>query len=138
MSGCGGSSGAVQTSSSTTSLVARADAICRRLNAELVANLPKSVSPQAVASVTPRNAALEQRAVSELARLQPPQSSAQKWREIISYRGMLATALTDLARAAKAGNRASMARLSQYKQRVRRKLLVTGERGGFSSCQKLG
>lgn len=152
LSGCGGSSAARtgapvtnQTGAPVASesdlrapATARADAICRRLDAELVANLPKSVNARVIASVSPRNAVLEQKAVSELAKLEPPKGSEQAWQQVISYRRMLAQALSELARAAKAGDQAAIKRLGQYKQTVRNKLLAAGERVGFSSCQKLG
>jgi hypothetical protein len=145
LSGCGGSSDASRTASPVASqsgarapVIARADAICQRLNAELAANLPKQVTTQLVAALTPRNAVLEQKAVSELAKLEPPKASAQQWQQVISYRRALAHALTELTTAAKADNQASIKRLSQYKQDVRGKLLVAGEHVGFSSCQKLG
>jgi hypothetical protein len=96
------------------------------------------VNAHVIASVSPRNAVLEQRVVSELAKIEPPHGSEQEWQQVISYRRMLAHALTELARAAKSGDQAAIKRLGQYKQTVRKKLLAAGERVGFSSCQKLG
>jgi hypothetical protein len=145
LSGCGGSSDAARTASpvanqpsASAPAIVRADAICQRLNTELAANLPKKVTTRILAALTPRNAALEQKAVSELAKLEPPKGSAKEWQQVISYRRALAHALTELTTAATADNQANIKRLSQYKQEVRRKLRVAGAHVGFSSCQKLG
>jgi hypothetical protein len=140
LAGCGGSTGApsAHESAAYASAITHADAICRRLNTQLAVGLPKHFSLQAVASISPRNAALEQRAVGELARLEPPASIAREWRQVIVYRTDLANELTQVARAAKAGNTAAVKRLGVTKTSVRKKLLTLGQHVGFSACQELG
>lgn len=140
LAGCGGSTGTpvAKESAASASVIASADAICRRVNAKLVVALPKHFSMRAVASVSPRNAALEQKAVSELAELDPPASIAREWRQVIAYRSELANELTQLGRAAKAGNMAAVKRLAASKTSVRKKLFALGQHLGFSACQELG
>jgi hypothetical protein len=138
--GCGASTDApaAKESAAYASVITRADAICRRLNSELVANLPKHYSMGAVASISPRNAALERGVVSELAKLEPPASIAGEWRQVIAYRSELANALTQVALAAKARNTAAVKRLGVSKARVRKQLLAVGEHVGFRACQEIG
>jgi len=135
--GCGGSGGA-SGSDSSSPVIASADAICHRLNTELVANVPKQVSLHVFATVSPRNAALERRALDELSQLQPPASVAQQWQQVLSDRRVLADALIELARDAKAGDTTAIQELGKHKEQIRAKLLEAGDRIGFTSCQKLG
>jgi hypothetical protein len=149
--GCGGSSkpapsnvaiaGATtstESSPSDSSAITRADAICERLDAELAAKPAKSVSVKEIETITPQNAALEQKAVNELAKLTAPKAIEREWQQVIAYRRSLASALIQLAQAAKAGDTASIKRLGQAKERVRKKLLEVGEHAGFTHCQELG
>jgi hypothetical protein len=149
--GCGGSStaapsnaaiaGATTSTAASTpvsSAIASADAICKRLNVELTAKQPKSESVQEIEAFSPRNAALEQKAVSELAKVVTPAAIEREWRHVIAYRRSLAGALLQLDRAAKAGDTAEIKKLGQTKARVRKQLLEAGKRAGFTSCQELG
>jgi len=140
IAGCGGGTtgGSTARSAATSPAVVRADAICAQLNTQLISDLPKSVSTKEIAAISPRNAALEQRAARELASLRPPASIEREWQELISDRRLLAEALTSLGQAARAGEQASVETLGKYKAHLRAQLLEVGERIGFTSCQKLG
>jgi hypothetical protein len=151
LSACGGSSGAVQSTASiagasqsaasspaVAGAIVRADAICRRLNTELTAKRPKSVSVKEIESISPRNATLEQKAVNELAKLSAPTVIVREWRQVIAYRRSLAGALIALTGAARAGDTARIKKLGQAKASVRKKLLEVGKHIGFTSCQELG
>jgi len=152
--GCGGSSTAAPSGSaasrtepteSRTSndsaarsrLIAKADAICRRLNRELAA-APSRLEARQIASSAPRNAALERRALAELGRLRPPASLARDWRQIIAYRRTLAEELAELGRYAKAGDVPAMKALGASKKRVHQKLSELATRDGFKDCSRVG
>jgi len=141
LSGCGGGGTAFTEASgettSTSPVIVRADAICRRLNAELAAEPPKSVSTQEIERLSPRNAALEQGAVARLAKLHPPAALEGEWLRVLAYRHRLADALDELAQAAKAGDEASIHKLGESKERLRKELLEVGRRVGFTYCQEV-
>jgi hypothetical protein len=157
--GCGGSGGARPTGSTrrpagsatsrtvpaqshsssdpaaASALIAKADAICRRANHELAASPPHLEASQ-IARSAPRNAALETRAVAELAKLTPPASLALDFRQIIAYRRTLAGELIKLARSAKANDARGMQALAASKKQVHRKLSELATRNGFKDCSE--
>jgi hypothetical protein len=151
---CGGKSGATASSRSTDAasgtssppgeaaaraqLIAAADAICGELDRELAASKQKSLALPEIARFAPLNAALEQRAVADLAKLTPPASLARDWQQIIAYRRMLAEELVKLGRYAKARDRAGIKALVVSKQRVRQSLLAIATRDGFKQCSSAG
>lgn len=61
-------------------MLANADAICVRRNGELSALSAKGTGPQASAS----RAAIEERALGELAALRPPSSAARAYRQMLA------------------------------------------------------
>jgi hypothetical protein len=123
---------------SRTQLIASADRICKRLDAELVAVKPRSASFPEIVRIVPGRAAAEQRAVAELSKLLPPVSLARDWRLIIHYRRTLASELVSLVRAAQHNDAVQIKRLSVSKERMRRSLLRTAEHAGFRDCGQLG
>ena len=151
LAGCGGSSsgaGSREGSSSASStpgsslarsaFIARADAICKRLNAEIAKVKPKSRSLPEIARVAPIHAAVEQAAVSELSQLTPPASIAREWQQLVSYRRALATELAKLGRDAKTMSSASIRALTASKLRVHKQLLAAGAQAGFKDCPQVG
>jgi hypothetical protein len=146
IAGCGGSSGGPTSAEASAQVgvaasspaVSRADAICRSLNGQLAATLPKTYSVQAVARLSPRNAVLERKAADELALIHPPTSVAGEWRQAIADRRQLAGELDQLARVVKSGDTKVMATLGRQKASLRERLLAIGRHIGFSDCQELG
>jgi hypothetical protein len=126
--------------SARAKLIAQAEAICGRLNAELAASTSKqkSLAPAEIARFAPLNAALERNAIAELARLAPPASLARDWRAIVAYRRTLAKELAKLGQTAKANNRTGIVALLASKRRVRQQLLALAARDEFKECSIVG
>ena len=74
---------------SANGLIAQADAICSRADREIAVVTPAGLDAREVASVAPADAVIEQTAVSELDRLNPPAQMAGDWRRIVAYRRTL-------------------------------------------------
>jgi hypothetical protein len=89
--GCGGSSTAAPP------LISQADAICKRLNVQLVPNASARLSAAKLARSSLRNAALERGALAQLRQLTPPASLAADWKQGIAYRQTLVSELVGLA-----------------------------------------
>lgn len=142
--GCGGgssdarSAGPLPDGSPRSQLIARADAICRRLNAQIKANKQSSLRLNEIARFAPRNAALEATALKELSKLTPPASIARDWHQVIAYRRTLMEELVKLGRYAKANNARAIHKLAASKKRVHQKLLATATRNGFKDCPQIG
>ena len=144
VSGCGASGHAQSSSSSPSSdstaaaeLIAGADAICKRFDAQLAAATPAHLDMRAIARSAPGNAALERIAVSELARLTAPPSLARDWSQIIAYRRTLANELARVGRYAKAGDVGAVAALGASKKRVHDLLFKLASRDGFRYCSQV-
>lgn len=125
-------------SPSQARLIARADAICRQLNTEIIATKLANLSAREIARGVPRNAALEQRALTELSKLRPPASIARSWRQVIAYRTTLMEELVKLGRDAKANDAAGIQTLTASKKRVHGELSTTARRAGFKDCSQVG
>lgn len=160
LAGCGGGSGTSKTSASSASttsgsqgssqanstpaplssaeLIARADPICRRVNAEIAASKPKSASPAEILRVVPGNAALEKRAVAALQRLKPPRALTGDWTTILADRRMLAEQLVELVGAAQKNDVTTLHKLAQSKARLHKSLEAAGRRVGFVYCGEVG
>jgi hypothetical protein len=121
---------------SASRVIAKADAICRRVNSELTAAPPGFAISQ-IARSAPRNAALEERAIAELSRIRPPAVLARDWRSIIGYRRILAQELLKLVRYAKANDARAIQTLAASKKRVHQKLSALATRDGFKDCSHL-
>jgi hypothetical protein len=76
-------------------LVAQADAICKRVNTEIL--VPKSQSPsrQESEQTVGHNLAVERTALGSLSGLHPAKSVEHRWRRILSDRRMLAAELVE-------------------------------------------
>ncbi|HEY2142002.1 MAG TPA: hypothetical protein VGG98_08080 [Solirubrobacteraceae bacterium] len=119
-------------------MIARADAICRRLNAELAASKPASQGVHEIARVAPRRAALEQAAVSELSKLMPPAKIAREWQRVVAYRRTLAQELVKAAQFARANDIAAIRSLATSKARGHKELNAIAIRAGFTDCARIG
>jgi hypothetical protein len=146
LAGCGGGTKQVTATSSRSTgdavsppqLIARADAICQRLNVQFAAHKPASQAIAEIARVAPRRAIAEQRVVTELSDLTVPASVARAWRAIIADRRGLAAQLAQIGRDASNGNAAGVRALSASKERLHNDLQATAERAGFTSCSQVG
>lgn len=132
------SQGQSSSSDQQANLTASAEAICRRLNAQLAADKPANQSLSEIVRVTPTHVALELRNVDELSKLTAPASLAGTWQRIISYRRKLAEELGELDRAAKANDLAGIQALGASKQRVHHQLAALAGQAGFTACATVG
>jgi hypothetical protein len=123
-------------SAGSTPLVQAADAICRRLNAEILIpadarDLPKSVS------VVPHNEALELRAVSELGKLTPAPALAHEWARFLARRRTLATQLGALAADVRRGDASAERALIAAKKGAHGAMRAIATRMGLSDCSRI-
>jgi len=125
-------------SAAAARLIAKADAICKRLNNKLAATASTGSEARQLARSAPRHAAQERRAVAELRTLTPPASLAADWTQMIAYRQTLLEELVELARYAKANNARAIQSLGASKKRVHQKLKELARRDGFKDCSIIG
>lgn len=149
--GCGrGSSAATSSASSSADspatadagprsrFIARADAICGRVNAEIVAIKTHGASAAEVIRVVPHTLSIERRAIDELAGLDPPGSIAGEWQRMLGYRRTLAGELEQLLALAKRNDGTSVKPLVASKRRAHTALSKTATVAGFKACSKIG
>jgi hypothetical protein len=137
--GCGSASGnAASESPAQSKFIAEADAICSRLNSEIVVKEAPGLNLREIARLSLPHAILEQKALRELSKLTPPPSHAHGWQQIVAYRRTLAEELLQFAHYAKANDAAAVQALGVSKERVHRELLALAGREGFSACSVVG
>lgn len=136
----GGSMGApVQsTAQSTSQFVARADATCRRINAEISSIKANSASLAEIKRIVPRTVPLERRGVAALEKLAPPSSLANDWRRMLGYRRTLAGELAGLLKGAESKDAAALKALAASKKRTHASLTSAAKANGFKACAKVG
>jgi hypothetical protein len=149
ISACGGSSEAKPPASTGTTtqapaptkahsasdqrFIAAAEAICRRLDGEVLSGASGSEAQQ-IEQLGPTNLAHEQRALRELGRLQPPPALATGWASVKRRRAELADALAKLIHAAKTNNQNNMKILVLAKHQMHEELRTAGKQSGFTYC----
>jgi hypothetical protein len=119
-------------------VVAKADAICRRLNTQIQASKQTSLSPKEIARFAPRNAALEKAALKRLSKLKPPTLIKHDWRQVMAYRRTLMEQLVKLGKYAKVNNSRAIKALTKSKKQVHLALLTIGTLDGFKDCTRTG
>jgi hypothetical protein len=119
-------------------LVAQADRICGRLNAELQSIKPKSKTQQEVLRIVLLSVRAERRALRELSRLHPPASLIHDWRDMLGDRRALADQLSQYGRLIKQSDKAAIPALGASKRRLHNALRKTAKRSGFHDCTKVG
>lgn len=119
-------------------LLMGANIICQRLNQELEAMRPTSLSVAELRRFTPSHAAMERRALRQLEALRPPASLFSEWQKLLGYRRQLLAQLKRLARAAASSDNAQIARLTTEKAKLHGELASVGARLGSPACGKLG
>jgi len=140
--GCGGVvEGGVVNSGATSQLLRRADAICRRLNSELVTAKPSGMIAQGVPNDLPRHIVLEREAQNKLRNLGKLAGSpalAKGWQRVLEDRGLLVDELTGLLKAAKRGDASAIAALTTSKKHTHVALRADAARIGFRDCSVVG
>jgi len=113
-------------------LIAKADAICARVNAKR-STIAISTAQQ-YATLVPQLASYEQAAVAELAALVPPASMANDWNLIVAGSRQLADNTTKLGEDAKAEDFSSLHTLVASNEKTQAQLTATAKRAGFKDC----
>lgn len=120
--------------------IARADAICKPLNARRktanaalgsargAAALPK------IAKIAPGLVAYERTAIAELRALTVPASLTADWRKILAGTELLAANTAKLDADAKSGNLKDVATLTQQDEKSQRELVAVATAAGFAHC----
>jgi hypothetical protein len=118
--------------SSRSELIARADAICRRVNAKRASIT--ITRPQDIPLDIPPLAAYEEAAVSAMRQLTPPASMANGWKQIVAASQTVADVTTKVGNAAKAGKLESTRSLDGVLTSATEQMLNTAKREGFTDC----
>jgi hypothetical protein len=135
VAGCGGSS-----SSPKSRAIARADAICKPLNArrnaanKAVGTLASASTLPKIAKVVPGLVAYERTAISELRALTVPASLSADWQKILGGIEQLSDNAVKLGAYARAGNVAGVTKLSHEDEQSQRELLTVAQTAGFAHC----
>lgn len=130
MAGCGKSSKPL----TRAELIAKADTICRRVNAHLASSNNTIKTQQDVARLAPRLAAFEQTALVELSRLVPPASLADDWKTIVAGAQTLADNTAKLGEYAKSNQLKAAKSLIVSSQKIQSQMLAIAKRDGFRDC----
>jgi|GEM_PF-1893691 hypothetical protein len=123
---------------STSTFVAAAEDICKRLNDELPRDKTAHPSIGDIARTAPQNAAMESEAATALGGLVPPRSLASDWSKIVDYRKRLAQELVELARDAQVNDVAAVLSLTASKAKLHERLLRASRHAGFKECSHIG
>jgi hypothetical protein len=123
---------------SRSQLTARADAICKQVQAEINAVKPKTVSDAEIVRLVPGRATSERHAAVALGKLTPPTAIAADWQLVVRYRRTLAHELEDLVEAARHHATHAIAMLGTTKQRNHEQLLAAAKRVGVQECGQVG
>jgi uncharacterized protein YcfL len=132
--GCGSSTS--NSGSSTQQLIAKADAICKRVNARVAAANSKINNPQDFARIAPEIANYEQQALIQMRGLKAPSSLAQDWQLILSSAQKLAQNTATLSQYIKTNKLRSAPRLVTESKRLQQEMLLTAKRDGFKECSR--
>jgi hypothetical protein len=117
---------------------ARANEICKRRNRELADAPIRQPSVALLASALGHRAAIEQRALSELAKLKPPRAVASAWGRVLAGSQETLAALRKLDKAARANDSKAVAQQLDSSKQVQLELLAAGERAGLRRCSSVG
>ncbi len=135
-SGCGDSSGS-SNSLTRSELIARADAICRRVNAKLASTTISR--PQDYARLLLPLAAYERAAVAEMRKLIPPASVANGWQQVLAGAQTLADATAKLGESVKGNSlqgTPSTRSASIAAAKGTQQMTAAARREGFKDCAR--
>jgi hypothetical protein len=132
-SGCG-SSGNSSKPLTRSELIAKANAICRRVYIRRVAL--KITKQQDYARIEPQLAAYELAALAEMRKLTPPASMTSDWQQIIAGAQIIADLTKKFGEYAKAHELGRTRTLYSMAAKVPPSL-ATAKRDGFSDCAQL-
>jgi hypothetical protein len=119
-------------------LIARADAVCRKLNFEIATTPAKSGSRKELLRVVPKNEAHEREALAELSELTPTAKIATAWRQMIAARHAAIVQLGELVDAARRDDKRASDALIASKKRLHAQLKTVATQAGLNDCASLG
>lgn len=125
-------------------MIAKADPICGRINAKISyysnlkpANSQDLVSASAIVQATPQIASAERAAYADLAKLTPPASMADDWKQFLEGVKTIADDTARVGDYAKAKNTAPIAPIMASASTTLQRLRATATRHGFDDCAKI-
>jgi hypothetical protein len=127
-SGCGKSAKPL----TRAQLLAKADAICRRINKKLSSTTIKT--QQDIARIAPQLATYEQEGLAELSKLIPPASMANDWKMIITGAQTLADNTAKLGEYVKSKDLKTARALITETSKVQQRTVAIAKRNGFKDC----
>jgi hypothetical protein len=148
VTGCGASTKSSGTSGSITSseaaeqtltrpnLIAKADAVCHRVNMKRTSN--KIGSQQEIAHSATELASYERHALTELNKLVPPAFLANDWRQILANRQTIADDTLAVGRDVNSNNVTAAHTLLSEIEQVQRRMFAIARRDGFNDCAQTG
>jgi len=119
-------------------LIVRADAICKRLNAELDRTKNNISSQQDIVRIAPRRAAVEQTALTELGGLTPPNSMAADYQQMLATRQTLIEDIKKLGEDAATNNSGAESAVYSASTPLVHQMAAMALRDGFKYCGELG
>jgi hypothetical protein len=129
--GCGGSSQPL----TRAELTSKADAICKRVSGKLAAKTVTSV--QDVARTAPELAAVEQEALNELSKLEPPASIENDWKVFIAGAQKLAENTSKLGEYAKSNSLKGTAGLIASSEQTVKQMTAIAKKYGITDCEQV-
>lgn len=128
--GCGHTSN--NASLTRSQLIAKADAICQRLQTTLESN--NVGTSQDIGRVAPELASTERAALAELRKLTPPSELAGDWREILAGARSLAESTERLGEYARQNKYSSARRFIVSAEAVHHQMTAITTQDGFHDC----
>jgi hypothetical protein len=123
---------------SKSQLVARADAICKQLNAGLDSEKNKVRTQQDIIRVVALRVGLEQTALTELSKLTPSASMAQDYQQLLKTRQTLIEDTKKLGEDAAANNSKAETPVYVSSAALIRQMAKTAKHDGLTYCGALG
>ena len=136
--GSTGDAGSGSAGSSAPQFVAQADALCARINHEIIAIKVKSATAAEVIRAVPLILSIERRGTVTLEGLHAPGSLAGDWQRMLGYRKTLLGELGQLLEVAKKNDGKSVKPLAASKKRTHAALTKVAGSDGFKACAKVG
>lgn len=133
--GCGESSSSSSKPLERGQLLAKGNAICRRITTRLAASTVSGAPSDALVMLPV--AAYEHSAAAQMRKLTPPASMAQGWKQMIAGLETLATATANLGEDARTSNHKAEPAHSSEAVKGTKQMTVTAQREGFRDCAEI-
>jgi len=129
--GCGSSSSAL----SKSDLIAKGDAICKRVSGAIKSAGPTSTAAD-VAKLAPKVHGIEQQGVNDLRKLKPPSSLASDWSLFLSKVQVLTDDATKIGIAAKSNDQNAAQTIAAEASSASTAVTRTASKLGFTDCAR--